>query len=83
MGESKQRDETILYGKCNTMVWGWYYHEEIYLQIWSLQIQRKTLDLSYIIKVDASEVDSLPPNMSQAAIINLPESFASPDLGFY
>lgn len=41
------------------------------------------LDLSYIIKVDASEVDSLPPNMSQAAIMNLPESFASPDLGFY
>ena len=65
------------------MVWGWYYHEEIYLQIRSLQIQRKMLDLSYIIKVDASEVDSLPSNMSQAAIINLPESFASPELGFY
>lgn len=41
------------------------------------------LDLSYIIKVGGSEVDSLPPNMSQAAIMNLPESFASPDLAFY
>ena len=52
----------------------------MYLQVRG-ESQGKMQGPSYIIRVDASEVDSPLLNMSQAAVVNIPESFASPGLG--